>query len=153
MPTIYLMRHSQAAPADFRTTDDARWLTTNGRSIASDAGRALAKETSSGAAIDTIVTSPLSRTVQTAELVAQALGWRAEIHCLSSLRSESSPQRAIEDLLELPGEVVLAVTHEPIVSSICALLSGQSIKDLRSGFRPAEISRISEGSVTWRWRD
>jgi phosphohistidine phosphatase len=153
MAKIYLMRHSQSAPADFRTTDDARWLTSKGRSIASDAGRALAQEISGGAVIDTIVTSPLSRTVQTAELVAQALGWQAEIHCLSSLRSESSPQRAIEELLELPAEVVLAVTHEPIVSSMCALLSGQSIKDFQSGFRPAEISCISEGSVTWRWRD
>ncbi len=40
------MRHSQAAPADFRTTDGARWLTTKGREIAKEAGQALARETS-----------------------------------------------------------------------------------------------------------
>lgn len=153
MATIYLMRHSQAAPSDFRTTDEARWLTAKGRGIATDAGRALAKEIAASRSIDMIVCSPLSRTVQTAELVARELGWQAEIRCLSALRSECNPQRAIEELLELEAEVVLAVTHEPIVSSMCALLSGEAMKDHRSGFRPAEISRIREGSVNWRWRD
>ncbi len=146
------MRHSQAAASDFRTTDEARWLTAKGRGMALDAGRALAQEVSE-TPIDIIVTSPLSRTVQTAELVAQTLGWSAEIVCLEALRSESSPQRAIEELEALPGMAILAVTHEPIVSSMCALLCGQHLRDIRSGFRPAEIACLSGGEVGWRWRD
>ncbi len=152
MRKIYLMRHSQAAPADFRTTDGARWLTTKGREIAKEAGQALARETRASP-IDLIVTSPLARTVQTAELMAQALGWTAEIACMESLRSESSPQGGIDDLLELQGAAILAVTHEPIVSSICALLLGQRPQDTRSGFRPAEIACVVDGKVVWRSRN
>jgi phosphohistidine phosphatase SixA len=151
MSTIYLMRHSQAAPSDYRTTDNARWLTAKGRTIAMDAGRALAKE--SGGAIDIIVASPLARAVQTAELVAQCLGWTDQIRCLESLRSESSAQRAIDDLQGLEALNVLAVSHEPIVSTMSALLTGQSISDFRSGFRPAEICCHNEGAAAWRWRD
>jgi len=151
MAKIYLMRHSQAAPSDFRTADEARWLTAKGRRIACDAGEALAEELA-GTPLDLIVTSPLSRTVQTAELVAQALGWRDEIQCMAYLRSESSPRRAMEELLELPALSVLAVTHEPMVSSLCALLSEQSMKD-GAGFRPAEICCIADRKQSWRWRD
>lgn len=151
MSKIYLMRHSQAAPSDYRTTDDARWLTAKGRTIAMEAGRALASQ--SGDAIDMIVASPLARAVQTAELVAQCLGWSDQIRCLESLRSESSAQRAVDDLQALEGLNVLAVSHEPIVSTMCALLSGQGISDFRSGFRPAEICCLSEGATGWRWRD
>jgi phosphohistidine phosphatase len=152
MAKIYLMRHSQAAPSDFRTTDDARWLTAKGRAIGSEAGQALAKELA-GTSLDLIVTSPLSRTVQTAELVAQALSWQEEIQCMAYLRSEASPARAMDELLALPVASVLAVTHEPMVSSLCALLSGQKSNDVRSGFRPAEICCIADGSQSWRWRD
>ncbi len=151
MAKLYLMRHSQAAPSDFRTTDDARWLSATGRSIACEAGQALSEELA-GTKLDLIVTSPLSRTVQTAELVAQALAWQDEIQCLEALRSESSPQRAMEELMALPGAAILAVTHEPIVSSLFALLSGQKLSDLRSGFRPAEICCVANGNQAWRWR-
>lgn len=151
MSKIYLMRHSQAAPSDYRTTDDARWLTAKGRTIAVEAGWALATKTA-GDAIDLIVTSPLSRAVQTAELVAQCLGWSDPIRCLEALRSESSAQRAVEELQELEGAAILAVSHEPIVSSMSALLCGQSIRDFESGFRPAEVCCLSEGAVSWRWR-
>ena len=151
MGKIYLMRHSQAAPSDFRTSDEARWLTSQGRSIAREAGNALRQELGA-TGLDTIVTSPLSRTVQTAELVAQAVDWQGEVHCLSALRSESSPQRAIDELLELPGQTILAVTHEPIVSSMCALFCGENPREIRTGFKPAEIACIHAGAVRWRWR-
>lgn len=151
MGKIYLMRHSRAAPADFRTPDDARWLTAQGRAIAREAGIALAREVGAEG-IDTIVTSPLCRTVQTAELLVQAFDWEHEIHSLHALRSESSPQGAIDELLDLPGNAILAVTHEPIVSSICALLCGEDPRKIHSSFKPAEIACIHAGAVRWRWR-
>ena len=151
MSKIYLMRHSQAVPSDYRTTDDARWLSAKGRKIAMDAGRALATQTS-GQGVDIIVTSPLSRAVQTAELVAQCLAWTDQIRCLESLRSESSAQRAIDDLQELGGAAILAVSHEPIVSAMCALLSGTSMSHSRSGFQSAEICCLGAGAANWRWR-
>lgn len=129
------MRHSRAVPADFQTTDEARWLSESGRELALAAGQALAQE----GGVECIVTSPLVRAVQTAEIVAQCLGYTGPIRTFSSLRSEMAPARAIEDLQALASRSVLALSHEPIVSGIAGLLREKSGSDFVSGFRPAEI--------------
>lgn len=147
------MRHSQAVAADFNTRDDARWLTQSGRGLAKEAAGALAGHTS----IDCIVSSPCCRAVQTAEIVAHRLGYSGEIEILESLRSESSPQMAVEQLQELPYDKVLALSHEPIVSVLSGLLSQQSPSAQpagfqTSGFRTAEIRGHLGGVQTWLWR-
>lgn len=145
---IFLIRHSQAVSADYKTRDDSRWLTEAGRALAIEAGRALAQQET----IDCIVSSPCCRAVQTAELVAQVLGYQGEIAILESLRSEASPQMAVEELKQLPFAVVLATSHEPIVSTMSLLLSGQSPAVRQQGFRTAEIRCHSEGTQSWQWR-
>ncbi len=145
---IFLMRHSQAVSADYKTRDDSRWLTEAGRKLALEAGHALAKQET----IDCIVSSPCCRAVQTAELVAQSLGYQGEIAILESLRSEASPQMAVEELKQLPFAVVLATSHEPIVSTMSLLLSEQSPTARQSGFRTAEIRCHSGGTQNWQWR-
>ena len=145
---IFLMRHSQAVSADYKTRDDSRWLTEAGRALAVEAGRALAQQ----ATIECIVSSPCCRAVQTAELVAQCLGYQGEIAILESLRSEASPQMAVEELKQLPFATVLATSHEPIVSTMSLLLSGQSPTARQSGFRTAEIRCHSDGTQHWQWR-
>lgn len=140
---LYLMRHSRAASADFRTTDDARWLTAEGREFALRGGAALAEN----ASIEYIVSSPLARAVQTAELVARCLNWEGPIICLEGLRSEASPQETAQELLSLPSASVLAVSHEPIISSIASILLGSNHR----GFRTAEIQGIKDGAKTWSW--
>lgn len=142
------MRHSQAVAADYKTRDDARWLTLRGRALAKEAAIALDGHGS----IDCIVSSPCCRTVQTAEIVAHQLGYTGEIAILESLRSESSPQMAVEELNELPFERVLALSHEPIVSMMSTLLSGQNPLTLQTGFRPAEIRGHLDDAQTWLWR-
>ena len=145
------MRHSQAAASDYRTGDDARWLTATGRQMANAAGVALrSRGIDDAPAFDIIVCSPLARAVQTAEIVARHLDWADEIRCFESLRSEASPRRAVEDLQEL-GVSVLAVCHEPIVSSMSAILSSQASRPL-AGFRPAEIHCLEDGAVSWRFQ-
>lgn len=143
------MRHARAAPSDYRTRDDTRWLTDSGRQMAREAGRALVEQ---GQQIDTIVTSPLVRAVQTAEIVARAMDWTGEIVALESLRSESPAQSATEDLQALGSPAVLAVSHEPIVSTISALLLDSGKSDLRAGYRTAEIRGIAGATLRWRWQ-
>jgi phosphohistidine phosphatase len=145
MTRLFLMRHSQAAPADFRPPDDARWLTARGRELAREAGQALVER----GGIDCIVTSPLVRAVQTAEIVAGCLAWQGEIHSLCALRSEGLAQRAVEELQALGAGSVLALTHEPLVSTMSALLAG---REVGGGFRTAEIRCFRDNALDWRWR-
>jgi len=144
---IFLMRHSRAVAADFQTTDEARWLSEPGREMARAAGQALlANDT----AIDCIVTSPLARAVQTAEIMAHCLGYRGPIRCLASLQSEMPAQRAVEDLQSLACHAVLAVSHEPIASAMGALLRGKGPDEFRAAFNTAEIRGFRGDSQIFR---
>ncbi len=143
MSMLLLMRHSIAVGTDFQTTDESRWLTTEGRQLATVAGQALRK---TGQRIGCIVCSPLVRTVQTADLVASCLSHSEEIRSMHCLRSEASSQRGLEELAELEYDVVLAISHEPIVSTMSALLTGESA----TAYRPSEIRCFEDGKRTWR---
>ena len=152
-PTLYLMRHSIAVPADFQTTDESRWLTVRGRALAEVAGRALRRELDTrGLIVDSIVSSPLVRTVQTAELVAKCLGYEGEIGTLQALRSEARAQRGVESVEGLGLATVVAVTHEPIVSTMSALLTGTTPSGFGIGYRPSEICGFQDGRECWRHR-
>lgn len=153
MTTLFLMRHSIAVPADFQTTDDSRWLTERGRTLASVAGSALEDELARlGLGMACIVTSPLVRTVQTAELVAARLGYQGEIRAMHSLRSEFPTQRALDALGALGHEVVLAVTHEPLVSAMSSLHAGAGHSGFGAGYQPSEVCGFFDGEPLWRHR-
>lgn len=151
MTTLFLMRHSIAVPADFETTDDSRCLTEQGRLYAVSAGQALRDHLAThNIELACIVTSPLVRAVQTAELVAASIGHRREIRALHALRSESPSERGVDELQALGHGVVLAVTHEPIVSSMSARILGESSSGFGSGFHPSEIRGYEDSVAIWR---
>ncbi len=151
MTILFLMRHSIAVPADFRTTDDSRCLTAEGRLHAKAAGEALQNELASQRfVLSCIVTSPLVRAVQTAELVAATLGFEDEIRAMHALRSESPSQRGLDELQALGHGVVLAVTHEPIVSAMSARIVGDRPGGFGAGYHPAEVRAYEDSSVIWR---
>lgn len=139
---LLVMRHAQAVASDYRTPDDNRWLTLSGREAARAAAIDLGRY---GVAIDGIVSSPLARALQTAEIVAQALDHRGEIATLESLRSESVASRALDDLHALGG-LYLAVTHEPLASALCSIFAGRSQASLRT----AELRHFDGGRLVWR---
>jgi phosphohistidine phosphatase len=65
---IFLIRHGHAVDAAEQLSDGERYLTKKGRRAVREVGRALRK---AGVAFEAIVTSPLVRAVQTAELIAE----------------------------------------------------------------------------------
>jgi len=150
MNSLLLMRHSVAVRTNFQTPDDARWLTSEGRALAIDAARALGSTLAeAGRSLDCIVCSPLVRAVQTAELVAQELGYTLEITAHPWLRSESPTQRAVDALLARAGRAtVLAVSHEPLVSTISTQIVGRS--GTLHGYHPSEIRCLVGVMVGWR---
>src|SRR5688572_20209987 len=79
---VYLIRHAHAVDAGPKLPDEARWLSDRGRKVARRVGKALAKE---GVELDAVLTSPLVRAVQTAEVLAAAAGYQGAIEAVVSL--------------------------------------------------------------------
>ncbi|MEM9493488.1 MAG: phosphoglycerate mutase family protein, partial [Myxococcota bacterium] len=64
---LYLIRHSNAVDAGDGISDGHRFLSAEGRTRCREVGRVLRE---AGVTLDAVVTSPLVRAVQTAELLA-----------------------------------------------------------------------------------
>ena len=131
--SLLIARHGQAIGATFGMTDAGRWLTAVGRKSVVAVGAELK---SSGLAVGAVVTSPLVRAVQTAELLAAALGFEGEIVADEALVPEASPAEIMSRLGDYPGPVLL-VSHEPLVSALWRYLGGEG-----GGFRTGEIRRL-----------
>src|SRR5215475_8659769 len=114
---ILLIRHAHAIDGrdgdrQGAGVDDHRWLTEKGRQLSRRVGEHLRDE---GYQADAIVTSPLVRAVQTAELVARGLKYRGIIEVLADLGPGGSIRGAGVALEERDG-LVIAVGHEPGIS-------------------------------------
>jgi phosphohistidine phosphatase len=128
---LALLRHGIAEDAGPRTggRDEPRRLTDAGIKRMRAAARGM---TALGLAPSIIVTSPLRRCVETAEIVAAALG--AEV-----LRDERvAPGMTVDDLADLiamhgsEGELMVC-GHQPDLSRTIADLTGGSSVEMRKG--------------------
>lgn len=126
------MRHADAVPADFDMPDDYRHLSERGRTTCRQVGRLLRE---AGVHVDAVITSPLVRAVQTAELMADALDYLGAVESHVTLRPDASPRVACMELVSR-GVDLLAVSHAPNVSSIAAFLVGQP------GFAPFHTAQV-----------
>lgn len=122
---LYLLRHAIAVERGTPgyDADHLRPLT--------DEGRVRMKQAAAGMAamelkFDVILTSPYVRAHQTAEIVATALGQERKLRDDPTLQADRSPQ---EFMARLAGKLaehdrILAVGHEPFLSSLATLLLG-----------------------------
>ena len=147
---VTLIRHGEAEAHAWR--DEDRALTKRGRADARRVGRALGRH---GARFGLIVSSPLVRAVQTAEIVAAATGYRRAILATRLLIPDAEPTGVRELLAQQTGvRSVALVAHEPILSAACAALLGfASVPALKK----AEAIRIrlpdditQPGQFRWR---
>jgi phosphohistidine phosphatase len=153
---VTLIRHAEAG--DDAPRDEARALTARGREDARRLGRALARR---GVEFSLMVTSPLVRAVQTAEIVASEIGYRDRIAVTDLLIPEGTAARLVAFLgsagrqREREGTPSIAlVAHEPILSALAAALTD---KARHPPLRKTEALRIRmgsgpEGKGTLRWR-
>ena len=127
MNEIILMRHGKSdwgAPFD---NDAARPLAARGRHAAVTMGKVL---TAAGRAPDFILSSPAVRAHSTAEMAADAGGWRADVHVVDSLYG-SGPAAVLGALRTVPepSRRVLLVGHEPTWSeSVRVLIGGGEVR-------------------------
>ncbi|WP_163869670.1 SixA phosphatase family protein [Myxococcus eversor] len=145
---LLLVRHAKAEDTHV-LGDEARALTPEGRALFRQHARKLARLTP----LRGIVTSPLVRAVQTAELFAEALGLsRVEVH--PALVPRRSGARRIVDLARELGPGFALVGHNPSLEQALALALGddtQAPEKLRKGTAVALRSTGDDAGFQLVW--
>jgi phosphohistidine phosphatase len=120
---LYLIRHGVAEERGDAWPDDSkRPLSEDGMDRLRKEARGLARL---GVAIDVMLTSPLVRTRQTAEIVAAALDPRPGIVNAESLAPGGTFQAVVADLEKHAKKARIAlVGHEPSIGELAARLIG-----------------------------
>lgn len=113
---LILFRHGIAEDDGPDGTDASRRLTPEGRekTLAASLGLSTFAEIR-----DIILTSPLTRAEQTAEIAAEVFGRPVETW---NLLAGGAPQKIIKHVCRRPETVVMMVGHEPTFSMIVELL-------------------------------
>ena len=117
---IYLLRHGIAVSAEETAPEGERPLTAKGIKRIRKGARGLRRL---GFNFDAILTSPLARARQTADIVAETLGLETHLTVVEALQ----PNCSVEDLLASLNdyqnrEHLLLVGHEPLLSDTAAFL-------------------------------
>ena len=147
------MRHSTAVDPYAAPTDETRWLTAEGRArmrtLAPHVEKALGPLTH-------LFTSPLVRAVQTADLLAEGIGFKGAITVHQALAAEFGTTAQALSVLETLDEraTVALVTHAPKVRVLAGHLSGE---EMLPGFRTGsacciDIDRSGTGKIAF-WLD
>ncbi|MGH2429423.1 MAG: SixA phosphatase family protein [Candidatus Limnocylindria bacterium] len=147
---LYFLRHGDAG-SPRRTDDDARELTDAGAAALRAAGPVWRRL---NLRPDVVISSPLPRALQTAELFRQAIAaGDAPVvdHRLSPGAGWGELARAMADHPD--ARRVMLVGHEPDLSSAVALLTGASSVRLRKGgLACVEFYGVPEpgsGEIAW----
>jgi phosphohistidine phosphatase len=135
---LYLIRHGIAAErSDDYPDDSKRPLTNNG--IARLRREAKALE-ALGVSFDQIVSSPLTRTKQTAEILAETMKSKPPIATIDALAPAGTPSAVVQELVKYARKARVAVVgHEPNLGELAAKLIGARIP---IEFKKGAICRI-----------
>ena len=142
---LYFLRHGEADWPGWTKADDERPLTDFGkkevRQVAKFLNRLKVKP-------DLVVTSPLPRALQTAEVAAEQLE--------TKLRQDEAlePGFGISELRTVlkrhRSKVLMLVGHEPDFSSVNSALTGASLKLSKAGVALVDIDQEpQEGRLLW----
>ena len=120
---LYLIRRGLAEErGDAWPDDNKRPLTEEGMSRLRKQARGLARL---GVALDVVLTSPLVRARQTAEIIAAALNPRPNLATIDSLAPDGTYQAIMADLEKHARKARIAlVGHEPDIGELAARLIG-----------------------------
>ena len=114
MMIVFLLRHGKAArPSTLIHSDHMRPLTNEGRSEMVKIGRALKHLDIQP---DMLVSSPLVRSVQTAEIVSEYVD--ASITLWDELKPESHPSATLKLIHSLHVKSIMLVGHEPHLTDL-----------------------------------
>jgi phosphohistidine phosphatase len=117
---LIIVRHAAAVDSSSAICDEERYLTPEGRVLFRKTSRTMLKN---GVEPSVILTSPLLRAVQTADILAEALSFCGPL----AVRKELSPGFGMKKLERVLGEYksvdeLVLVGHEPDLSAVIASL-------------------------------
>ena len=142
---LYFLRHGEADWPNWKKPDDERPLTKRGknemREVAAFLKRLKARP-------DVIVTSPLPRASQTAEIAAE----RLKVKCREDklLAPGFGPTELERLLKKYPAESLMIVGHEPDFTGTISELTGASLKLPKAGVALVELNRSwRNGRLLW----
>jgi phosphohistidine phosphatase len=120
---LYLIRHGLAEERGDAWPDDSkRPLTEDGMAQLRKQARGLARL---GVSLDVVLTSPLVRTRQTAEIIAAGLDPHPNVVNIDSLAPDGTHQAILADLEKQARKTRIAlVGHEPDIGELAARLVG-----------------------------
>jgi phosphohistidine phosphatase len=122
---LYVMRHGPAEESAESGRDFDRALTASGRERVRGVAKALVDE---GEAPLAIVTSPLVRSVQTAEIVAVVTKLEGDVETHHALAPGGEGAALARSLAAQQRKRVMFVGHEPDVSELVASLLGEAMR-------------------------
>jgi phosphohistidine phosphatase len=135
---IYILRHGIAEDAGPGQSDSERALTSEGKKKLRNVLRA-AHEADITPAL--ILTSPLKRAVQTAELAAEILDYKGDLLRTKALEPSAHPRMVWEEIRVHKDEPsILLAGHEPLFSSLTAYLLG--CPDLQVDFKKGALACV-----------
>ena len=143
---VLLVRHGDAVPEDYDLPDDYRYLSARGRSKVRGVAQVLLAE---GVQPDAILSSPLTRAVQTAELLASGLGHDGVIETDVGLLPRSVPMAFARSLRERFASLgtVMVVGHLPAISGLGAALVGMAGFP---SFKPGHVLVLDDGKPAFK---
>jgi len=140
---IYLLRHGVAEVQSSSGHDADRRLTDEGRE---KLVKVLECAHSAGVAPSLILTSPLRRALETAEIAARELGYNGKLVRSEALVPGGTPRGLWQELRQHREETsVLLTGHDPLFSSAVAYLLGSSHAMMH--FRKGALVRIDVESL------
>lgn len=141
---LYLLRHGKADWPNWDKPDDARPLTQEGKDQVAAVAKLLARLDISPA----IVTSPLPRASQTAEIAGEYL--RQKVRTDPLLRPGFDAGKLKKLLKDFSGNSIMLVGHEPDFTRTIFELTGGETKLSKSGVALIELDTASmKGELRW----
>lgn len=152
---IYLIRHAAAVDLDKEITEDGfRYLSTAGRNHSHEVAKKLKEHK---VRFDVIISSPLARAVQTAEIFSNVLNHRGEFKTAIELIGGGSFSK-FEQLIKRNSHhySIACFGHAPDVSHYAAgLIKTNDVMELKLDFKNCSVCRINydteagKGKFVW----
>jgi phosphohistidine phosphatase len=140
---VYLLRHGIAEDARLGKTDAERELTAEGRRKLRETLRAAAQ---AQVKPSLMLTSPLVRALQTAEIAREILHYRGDVLRTKSLLPNARPEQVWDEIRVHQDEAeLMLVGHEPLFSQLAGYLLASP--EIRIDFKKGAILRVDFESV------
>ncbi len=143
---VYFLRHGEADWPDWQGSDDERPLTKKGKK---EMKRVAEYFSDHEIEPDVLLSSPLPRAAETAEMVADEL--ELEVTEEPALAPGFDSEKLADLLKQHAGQDVMLVGHEPSFSEAVATLTGANMKLAKAGLARVDVDDPNQlrGQLIW----